>query len=82
MEALVEMEAAPVGMEAASVGKDLLLLAVTSSAAATTFLCCCEGGVAAVGVGGVAPVGDWWGSAPMGVSQGCVGGGSGVGSES
>ncbi|KAG5605511.1 hypothetical protein H5410_027003 [Solanum commersonii] len=73
MEALVEIEAAPVGMEATLVGmevRDLLLLGVTSSATSTTFLYCCEGGVAAVGDGGVAPVGDGWGWAPMGVGRG------------
>ncbi|KAG5606386.1 hypothetical protein H5410_027878 [Solanum commersonii] len=75
MEALVEMEAAPVGMEA----HDLLLLGVTSSAAAATFLCYCEGGVAPVEDGGMAPIGDGWGWAAL---MGWVEGGSGVGSES
>ncbi|KAG5631766.1 hypothetical protein H5410_003483 [Solanum commersonii] len=50
--------------------RDLLLLGVTSSAAGDTFLCCCEGGVTAVCDGGVAPVGDEWGWAPMGVGRG------------
>ncbi|KAG5600126.1 hypothetical protein H5410_031496 [Solanum commersonii] len=81
MEALVEMEAAWVGMEATSVGmevRDLLLLGMTSPTAAATFLCCCEGGVTAVEDGGVAPVGDGsvasvgdgWGWAPMGWVKG------------
>ncbi|KAH0686429.1 hypothetical protein KY284_016982 [Solanum tuberosum] len=76
MEVLVEMEAAPVGMEA---GRDFLcwaslplqlprrplLLRRWVSAVG-------DGSEAPVGDGGVAPVGDGWGSAPMGVGRGWI----------
>ncbi|KAH0696180.1 hypothetical protein KY289_013662 [Solanum tuberosum] len=68
MEVLVKMEAAPVGMEA---GRDFLCWASLPLQLPRRPLLL-RRWVAAVGDGGVAPVGDGWGSAPMGVGRGWI----------
>ncbi|KAH0672386.1 hypothetical protein KY290_024627 [Solanum tuberosum] len=77
MEVLVEMEAAPVGMEA----RDLLLLGVTSSAAAATSSAVAKVGGCGRGWRRGAGRGWWRGAGRGWVGIGADGGGSGVGLE-